>query len=74
MRNPFRKMSPEEEFVAGFIRGMKDSPSSNPELQLVYELIKVQFNNGDYVEAQKSINELTQAMTAAFRAEKRSNL
>ena len=67
MRNPFRKMSPEEEFVVGFLKGMKQSPGFNQDTQVVYELIKALFDSGDYVSAQKAVNDYTQAMTAAFR-------
>ena len=74
MRNPFRKMSPEEEFVASFLKGMKESSSFNQETQLIHALIKAQFVEGYYVAAQESVNEYTRAVTAAFRAEKRSNL
>lgn len=70
MRNPFRKMSPEEEFVAGFLKGMKESPSFNQDTKVVYELIKALFDSGEYVSAQKAVNDYTQAMAATFRTGK----
>jgi hypothetical protein len=70
MRNPFRKRSPEEEFVESFLRGMKGVGNQSEEGKAVYALIKSLFDEGDYVAAQKLANEFTQAAAAAFRAEK----
>lgn len=70
MRNPFRKMSPEEEFVAGFLKGMKESPDFTQDTKNIYDLIKIHFDSGDYVAAQNAVNDYIQLMTAAFRADK----
>lgn len=63
-------MSPEEEFVAGFLKGMKGSPNLTQDTKHIYDLIKIQFDSGDYVAAQNAVNDYTKIMTANFRAEK----
>lgn len=70
MRNPFRKVSPEEEFVAEFLKGMKESPNFTQDTKHIYDLIKIHFDSGDYVAAQNAVNDYMQIMTANFRAEK----
>jgi len=67
MRNPFRKKSPEEEFVEGFLKGMKESSGFNQDAKVAHALIKTEFDKGEYVSAQRLVNEYTRATAAALR-------
>lgn len=53
MRNPFRKVSPEEEYVNNFLKGMKDGGLLSQESRDLYVLLKRRRDEGDYVEAKK---------------------
>lgn len=61
MRNPFRKISPEEEFVNSFLKGMKQTMGDNQEAKDMYVLIKSRRDSGDYREAQELANNFVQA-------------
>lgn len=70
MRNPFRKKSPEEVFVDGFLRGLKETMGDNQDSRDMYVLIKSRRDAGDYREAQELANNFVQAAGAQLRAEK----
>jgi hypothetical protein len=53
MRNPFRKISPEEEYINNFLKGMKDSGLPSQESRDLYVLIKRRRDEGNYVEAKR---------------------
>jgi len=74
MRNPFRKKSPEEEFVDSFLKGMKETMGDNQEARDMYVLIKSRRDSGDYREAQELANNFVQAAGALHRAEKDKKL
>ncbi len=67
MRNPFRKMSPEEEFVEGFLKGAKNQKFASMEAEELFKSIKSNFEEGDYVTAQQKVNELMRLATAPLR-------
>lgn len=70
MRNPFRKKSPEEEFVDSFLQGMKETMGDNQEARDMYALIKSRRDSGDYRAAQELANNFVQAAGLLHRAEK----
>ncbi len=74
MRNPFKKMSPEEESVAAFLAGAKNANFQSSEAAGLFALIRSKFKEGDYVVAQQEMNKLVRLATAPLRevAEKRT--
>ncbi|MBI2610810.1 hypothetical protein HYW60_02660 [Candidatus Kaiserbacteria bacterium] len=70
MRNPFRKKSPEEEFVDSFLKGMTETMGDNQEAKDMYALIKSRRDSGDYIAVQELANNFVQAAGALHRAEK----
>lgn len=67
MRNPFRKMSPEEEFVVAFLEGAKNANFKSSDATSSFALIKAKFREGDYVAAQQEVNKLVKMSTSPLR-------
>lgn len=60
-------MSPEEEFVAAFLVGAKNTNFKSVDATNSFALIKDKFREGDYVAAQHEVNKLVSISTSPLK-------